>query len=164
MSKEYVVFDLREIARELGDAQFNMIPPSEHIAWCDCGSAVPQDVDRCPGCGISVVWKSSHTWKQKFEHPNDRIKRFLYSPEDEAGQYLMRRTGEESFRDRKESQRWNALTDALGPDELREITDYCAQKARGRGLIRYVLNAAEKRVESLPSAGPEGDFKVEVIG
>ena len=164
MSKEYVVFDLREIARELGDAQFNMIPPSEHIAWCDCGSAVPQDVEFCPGCGVSVVWRGSRTWKNKFEHPNDRVKKFLYSPEDEAGQYLMRRAGEQSFRNRKEMGRWNEITDVLGPDELREIIDYCAGKTRGRGLIKYALNAAAKKAESLPSAESEDDFEVEVIG
>lgn len=163
MSKEYVVFDLREIARELG-AHFGQVPEPEHIAWCDCGSQVTQYQDKCSGCGVAVVWKNSRTWKSEFEHPNDRIKKYLYSPEDEAGQYLMRRAGEQSFKNRTESKRWDTLTEVLGPGELREIIDYCAEKTRGRGLIKYALNAAGKRAESLPSADRETDFEVEVIG
>lgn len=155
--KTYKVFDLRKMARELGG---HFDGPDE-IAWCDCGSQVTQTMERCPGCGINVVWKNSPTWQEQYEHANQRIKRFLYTPQDEAGQYLMQRAGQQSFYNRQEMQRWHQVTDRLGPEDLKGVVDYCARKTSGRGLVKYTLNAAEKQASSLPAA-EDGEW--EIIG
>lgn len=162
MGKKYVVFDLRDIARELG-AHFNQVLESEHYAWCDCGERVGQTDATCPGCGLPVVWRNSRTWKELYGSPTAAVRRLRsIMPTDEAGKYLMRRAREPGFKSAVEAEEWAALTSVLSTHQLTEVVDYCAQKTRGRGLIKYVLNAAKKKAEKMPAADQETEW--EVIG
>jgi len=163
--KDYIVFDLKDIARELG-AHYGQMPESEHFAWCpDCGERIEQDMDRCPGCLMPVVWKNSRVWKNHYGSPTAAVRRYrAIMPQDEAGRYLMKRAKQPGFKDCTEAERWNEVVDVLGQGELRELVDYCAEKTRSRGLIRYVLNAAQKKADNLPTAETEDEFSVEVIG
>lgn len=163
MTKKYITFDLREIARELG-VHYGQVPESEHFDWCpECGEKVKQTDCACTGCGMPVVWKNSRTWKQEHGSPTVAIRRHrAIMPEDGAGKYLMKVAKLPGFKDRMEASRWEELVGVMSQSKLIETVRFCARKTRGRGLVKYALNAAEKAAEKLPSAR-ENDEEWEVI-
>lgn len=149
---DYLVYDLREIARGLG-AHYSQMAEEDHFVWCDeCGARIDQSMAECPGCGVKVVWKNSRKWRDIHGSPTARIRKYrAVMPEDEAGKYLMKRARQPGFKSLSEAGEWEELVNVLDQEELLEIVENCARKTRGRGLIKYALNAANKRAESLPS-------------
>lgn len=157
-----VKIDLNEIRRELG-AHFAQVPEEEHIAYCtNCSAKLTQDMDECPACGIPVVWFHSSMWKELYGTPGRKVKELsAIMPQDRAGKYLMYKAGLPGFKEKAEADQWTTLSAVLNQSELSEIINFCARRASGRGLIKYVLNAAAKKAASLPEPEESG---LEIVG
>jgi hypothetical protein len=149
MTKDYIVLDLVKVHRELG----SHVGSEDAWAWCPCGNAVEQRDWKCTECGMRIVWKGSEIWRRLYGTPGQAIKKLeAIMPKDRAGQYLMERAKLPGFFGEAEHKRWLALVEALSQQALIATTEYCARKTSKRGLVKYTLNAAEKKAGELPPA------------
>lgn len=156
---KYIKIDFRQMARSLGE-HFSQVAPEEHTAWCDCGTELYQVENKCSGCGTPVVWVGSDAWQDKFGSAKEYIRELnAIKPIDRAGKYLIEKAGLPGFKDRTEIKRWNYIISVINQPKAIAIIDRCARKTRGRGLIKYTLNAAEKAIERMPADTIEGEIR-----
>jgi len=141
----YVVFDLDRLADDLG-SHFEGSRAEEYTAICPiCNEEVPQDVDRCEICGEPVVWKNSKLWKRKFGSPTVAIRKLdIVKPKGAPGRLICRRAGIDGFANKSEAKRWDKCVRGVGAKKMMEIIDVCSKSTKGRGILSYAMNWAEK--------------------
>ncbi len=126
------------------------------VSWCDvCGEEIRQDMNKCPGCGDDIVWKSSKEWKLKHGSPTTTIRKLRsVSPDNQPGEYLMSKTGLPGFKSQSEADRFNDAVEKVGVNKANKIIKYCwGTGSRKRGLVQHVINALEMQVRK--QAQPE---------
>lgn len=145
------VIDLLEIRDSLGA---HWSSRESYTSFCSgCGERVNQTQDHCEFCDMPVVWKHSKVWKHLYGSPSIVEKKIMSTPADGLGRQLCQKAGVQRFSSPHTLIRWKEIREHLSEHDIVGIIDYCATSLtrRGlgmRGLIKFVLNTAERRIMS----------------
>jgi hypothetical protein len=163
----YHVIDLVDMRIEMG-AHYKGAERDTYTGQCWCDERVGQDVDRCPFCGMPIVWRGSRVWKRMYGPPEQAIQRLdVYPPDDEAGKVLCEAVGTAGFRTKTDLQDWNRGIKKLGRKRIIGIVNYVLSKEHTSryGAMAHALNMVRKYAREAPRrvVRKEREVKVERI-
>lgn len=164
---KFTLIDLnRDVKPQMG-SHWNTSEKDWYTGPCSvCNERVGQHEDMCSECGTLVVWKNSRVWRMKYGLPSRAASRLARMPEDMVGLRLCALAGVVCFPSESDLHRWQALT--LEQHELSSTIGYCVGKLKKRpngmrGLVKMVLNVAERKTQKPPNSAAEEDdgFNIE---
>ena len=127
-----------------------------------CGDWITQQMNRCPGCQVMVVWHNSPVWRREYGSPKSVMQRSrMVAPTDEAGIALVQGTKRlYGFPSPSFARRWLEAVGEVGAQEALKTVLWATTRSKrrhhgGEQMAWWVLGMLEKRaVRKAPAYQP----------
>ena len=122
-------------------------------AKCKCGAWVHQYHDKCPTCGIPVIWFNSYAWKKCFGDPRAMLREIDGVPASTStGQTLIEKCEVIGFPNMSAEQDWAKAENRFGVRDMEGIIAYVVIKKgeKGQNAMAHAIAIARKKLRENP--------------